>query len=157
SEFVFMSPPGIAIVGVGGLFPSFENQPTTPERLWQLVLAAADTARHVPPGRWLLDPETAYAAEVGKTDHVYSRRGCFLDPFDVGARGPALPPDLVSEPDPLFCLTLRAGTEAWRSAQTQSLDHRRVGVILGALALPTEKASEIGRNILGGAFAERTG
>src|SRR6516165_7830273 len=100
-----MSPsPRIAIVGMGGLFPSRDGRPTTPERLWELVLAGTDTAREVPPGRWLLDPQEAYSPNVGAADHVYSRRGCFLDPFDVDATDLNIPPDQLAQLDPLFHL-----------------------------------------------------
>ena len=151
------TPPHIAIVGIGGLFPSplGSDRPTTPDRLWELVLGRSDTAREVPPGRWLLSPEEAYDPAIATPDHVYSKRGCYLDPFQLDLTGLDLEPALVAELDPLFHLTLRAGSEAFRSAVTQNLDRQRVGVILGLLALPTEKASELARVYLGRTFAEK--
>src|SRR4051812_36274675 len=103
------SPPRIAIVGLGGLYPTaLGGAATTPERLWQLVLAGVTAARDVPPGRWLLPPGEAYSPRVAEPDHVYSRRGCFLDPF-ASPDGLDLPPDLLAGLDPVFHLTLRAG------------------------------------------------
>ena len=54
----------IAIVGVGGLFPSAAS----PEQLWDRVVAAEDTARPVPPGRWLLAADEAYDPAVPRAD-----------------------------------------------------------------------------------------
>lgn len=42
----------IAIVAVGGLFPSAPS----PDRLWDAVVAGADLSRDVPEGRWILSP-----------------------------------------------------------------------------------------------------
>src|SRR5262249_32050976 len=88
-------------------------------------------------------------------DHVYCRRGCFIDDFTLDPAGLDLPPDLVAGLDPLFHLTLLAGRHAWRSAKTDKLDRDRVAVILGNIALPTEKASALARACLGRTFAEK--
>jgi acyl transferase domain-containing protein/3-hydroxymyristoyl/3-hydroxydecanoyl-(acyl carrier protein) dehydratase len=148
----------IAIVGIGGLFPSLpDGGPTTPERLWDLVIGRADTARAVPTGRWLLPPEEVFDPTVGVPDRVYSKHGCYVDPFPLDLNGLDLAPELVADLDPLFHFTLRAGAEAFRSAVTHSLDRRRAGVVLGVLALPTEKASALARAYLGRTFAETAG
>ena len=55
----------------------------------------------------------------------------------------------------MFHLTLHAGVQAWCAARTDDLDRSRVGIILGNIALPTEKASELARTILGRTFAEK--
>ena len=68
-------PPRVAIVGMGGLFPSA----ATRSGLWADVLAAADRSRDVPPGRWMLDPDAIFDPAVAAPDNVYSRRGYFLD------------------------------------------------------------------------------
>ncbi len=138
-------PPRVAIVGMGGLFPSS----ATPERLWADVLAAADRSRDVPPGRWMLDPDEVFDPAVAAPDRVYSRRGYFLDGV------PRDPSDPNGDLDPVFHLTLFAGRQAFASGVTHGLDRRRVGVILGDIVLPTEKASILARNILGRTFAEK--
>ncbi len=150
--------PRIAIVGTGGLFPSLPGGgPTTPGRLWELILGRADTARAVPRGRWLLPPDEAFDPTVGVPDRVYSKHGCYVDPFALDIDALDLAPELVAELDPVFHLTLRTGVEAFRSAVTHSLDRRRVGVVLGLLALPTEKASALARAYFGRTFAESAG
>src|SRR6185437_3001051 len=54
-------------------------------------------------------------------------------------------------------LTLHAGRQAWNVGVTDTLDRRRVGVILGGIALPTEKASALARHYLGRTFFEKRG
>ena len=63
--------------------------------------------------------------------------------------------ELLAQLDPLFHLTLAAGNEAFFSAQTTNLDRRRVGVILGNIQLPTDKASALAREVLGPAFEQQ--
>jgi acyl transferase domain-containing protein/3-hydroxymyristoyl/3-hydroxydecanoyl-(acyl carrier protein) dehydratase len=145
--------PRVAIVGAGGVFPSAP----TPQHLWGNVLRAADVSREVPPGRWLLPPEVVFDPVVGRPDCVYSCRGYFLDPFTLDLAGIDLPSELLSELDPAFHLALHAGRQAFQAAVTRTLDRRRVGVVLGHIALPTEKASALARRYLGRTFCEKAG
>jgi acyl transferase domain-containing protein/3-hydroxymyristoyl/3-hydroxydecanoyl-(acyl carrier protein) dehydratase len=138
----------IAIVGMGGLFPSPDGTASC-EQLWQQVLHGIDAARPVPPGRWLLDPDDVFDPGIAVADRTYSRHGCFLGPFTVDPAGLDLPADLLAQLDPVYHLALHAGREAFRSARTESLDRGKVGVILGCIALPTEKVSALAREILG--------
>src|SRR5207249_1063724 len=48
-----------------------------------------------------------------------------------------------------------AGQQAFASGATRGMDRSRVGVILGGIVLPTEKASVLARNYLGRTFAEK--
>jgi acyl transferase domain-containing protein/3-hydroxymyristoyl/3-hydroxydecanoyl-(acyl carrier protein) dehydratase len=136
---------------VGGLFPSAAG----PERLWANVLAGIDATREVPPGRWLLDPRDAYDPAIARPDRVYSLRGCFLDEIPQNAEGLDLPADLLAQLDPVFHLALHAGRQAFASGVTHALDRHRVGVILGNIALPTERVSALARAYLGRTFAEK--
>ena len=151
------SPPGeggrIAIVAMGGLFPSAPS----PAHLWAHILAGVDAAREVPPGRWLLDPRDAYDPAIARPDRVYSLRGYFLDEIPVDPSALDLPADLLTQLDPVFHLALHAGRQAFASGVTDHLDRRRVGVILGNIALPTERVSALARSYLGRTLAEKIG
>jgi hypothetical protein len=136
---------------MGGLFPSANS----PERLWTRVLAGADAAREVPPGRWLLDPRDAYDPAIARPDRVYSLSGYFLDEISLNPAGLGLPADLLAQLDPVFHLALHAGRQAFESGVTKHLDRSRVGVILGNIALPTERVSALARAYLGRTFAEK--
>jgi acyl transferase domain-containing protein/3-hydroxymyristoyl/3-hydroxydecanoyl-(acyl carrier protein) dehydratase len=142
---------GVAIVGLGGVYPAA----ATAEALWQNVLARVDAASEPPPGRWLLGPDAAFDPAVARPDRVYSRRACFVEPFALDPEGLDVDPALLAGLDPLFHLALYAGRQAWQAGVTAGLDRSRVGVILGSIALPTEKASELARLYLGEAHFGR--
>jgi acyl transferase domain-containing protein len=114
----------IAIVGMGGIFPSPGAARTTPARLWELVLGAVDASRDVPEGRWALSPDECFAPEVGAVDKVYSRRGYFIDSCRCDPAGLDISADVLARLDPLFHLTLAAGVEAFAPAATGRRQHR---------------------------------
>ncbi len=139
--------PPIAVVGVGTAFPGALD----PDTFWRGILAKVDQARTPPPGRWILPPEEALGDGV-QLDRVYSLRGCFVDPVHVSAEGLDLDPGLLDRLDPLYHLVLHAGRAAFADAVTSTLDRRRAGVVLAAIALPTDAASTITRQVFGRAI-----
>ncbi|MCH8805345.1 MAG: hypothetical protein IH986_04585, partial [Planctomycetes bacterium] len=134
----------IAVVGLGGLFP---DAPTL-EAYWRNIVGRVDTTREVPPGRWSLDPRDLLDSEGGP-DSVLSTRACFVEAFELDAEGLALDPALLRDLDPLFHLVLHVGRAAWRGGETRTLDPERVGVILAAIALPTDASSALTRELHG--------
>src|SRR5262245_39029286 len=126
-------------------------------RFWENVAAAADCSRDVPPGRWVLPSERCTDPRMANPDTVYSTRGYYLDPFEPDLEGLALDSALVSQLDPLFHLVLDVGNRAWRAARTKEIDCSRVGVVLGNICLPTDKSSELCREILGSRLRLRGG
>lgn len=141
----------IAIVGMAGLFPGARDL----AGFWANVLAARDGSRDVPADRWILAAANAFDPRIALPDHVYSLRGYFLDPIELDLAGLAIERELIAQLDPLFHLVLHVGKQAFQDAVTASLDRSRVGVILGNIALPTEKASALAREILAPLFAEK--
>jgi len=144
--------PSVAIVGVGGIFPGAPDLTA----FWETIRLAKSAAREVPEGRWQIPAGTAFDAEAGKADHVYSRRGCFIEaiPPLSELNGLKIDPKVISGLDPLFHLLLHAGKRAFDSAVTKPLDRSRIGVIIGNLALPSEKSAELTRSFLGRTFEE---
>ena len=143
----------VAIVGVGGIFP---KSPTL-EHFWANITGNVNTARRPPEGRWLLDPDQIYDPVVGTADKVYSEKACFIDGSlqDLCLDGLDIPAEFLSELDPMFHLLLHAGRQAYLDGVSQHLERDRVGVILGNLALPSEKSSALARNYLGRTFEEK--
>ncbi len=135
----------IAIVGLGGVFPQARDL----SAFWEMVRLGTSAAREVPADRWLLDPSALVSPQV-EPDRVLSNRACFLESLDLEMDDFGIDARWVRELDPLIRITLRAGHDAWKSATTASLDPNRVGVLLGNIALPTEKASQIARELFGG-------
>src|SRR6185369_13165093 len=148
-----MQSPSVAIVGIGGIFPD------APEliQFWDNIRLAKSAAREVPAGRWQIPADTAFDPEVGKADHVYSRRGCFIEKLPSASElsGISLDPATLKGLDPLFHLLLHAGKRAFDSGVTKPLDRSRIGVIIGNLALPSEKSAELSRSFLGRTFEEK--
>lgn len=142
----------IAIVGIGGIFPGAPDLPT----YWKNISLGIDAGRHVPNGRWYLSAEKAYAPWPPAPDRVYSTWGCFVEEFSFDPWGLKLDPGLLDRLDPMFLLGLHAARAAYYDAhQLSGIDHSRVGVILGNIALPTESTSAICRDILGRTFVEK--
>jgi len=147
-------PQPIAIVGVGGRFPSA----TTLADYWRIIAEARCVAREVPADRWPLPAQDYYDARVGTEDRVYSLRGCFLDEFTPNLSGLDFDPAWLAQLDPLFSLTLDVGRQAFLNVKShERLDRVRTGVILANLILPTETASSITREVLGGALRRKLG
>ncbi|HJV33500.1 beta-ketoacyl synthase N-terminal-like domain-containing protein [Geomonas sp.] len=145
--------PSVAIVGIGGIFPDAPDLTT----FWENIRLGKSAAREVPDGRWQIAADTAFDADAGKADHVYSRRGCFIDalPPVSDLAGLSIDPQTMTGLDPLFHLLLHAGKRAFESAVTHPLDRTRIGVIIGNLALPSERSAEITRAYLGRTFEEK--
>jgi PfaB family protein len=148
-----MQSPSVAIVGIGGIFPDAPDLTT----FWDNIRLAKSATREVPKGRWQLSADAAFDPEPGKADHVYSRRGCFIDALPSACELPGLLLEaaFIKDLDPLFHLLLHAGTRAFDSAVTAPLDRSRIGVIIGNLALPSEKSAELSRSLLGRSFEEK--
>ena len=145
--------PRIAIVGIGGLFPGAQ----TLDQFWQNILNGVDSSRDVPPGRWLLDPADAIAPGTAIEDRVPHSRGYYLDQIPCDTDGLNLDRGWFEQLDPVFHLIVHAGVQAFRDAKTDSIDRRRAGVILGHIALPTEKSSALAVETLGRTFFEKLG
>ena len=136
----------IAIVSFAGRFP---GSGADLDRFWQNVAGAIDCSSDVPMDRWALPPELCTDPRIANPDTVYSTRGYYLDPFAPDLTDLALETDLVEQLDPLFHLVLDVGNRAWRSAKTEKVDRQRVGVVLGNICLPTDRSSDLCREILG--------
>lgn len=147
-----MKQPAIAIVGMGGIFPDAPDLDT----FWRNILSGKASAKEAPADRWLLAVEDAFDPEQGKADHVYSKRGCFIEgtvALDYDAL--RVSADLVRQLDPMYHLLLQAGLSALQDASGRDWDHSATGVIVGNLALPTEQSSAWARAILGRTLEEK--
>jgi acyl transferase domain-containing protein/3-hydroxymyristoyl/3-hydroxydecanoyl-(acyl carrier protein) dehydratase len=127
----------IAIVGFGGVFPGARSL----DEFWQLIERGVDTSRPVPAGRWVLDPQSIQSPVPGTPDRVLTDRGCFIEGFQLDPAWLNLPADLLRELDPSVHLLLEAGRNAFASAKMEAQDLLRIGVVMGNIVLPTEKAS----------------
>ncbi|MBS2033642.1 type I polyketide synthase [bacterium] len=128
----------IAVVGLGAMLPGAFSL----EQFWSNLIQKVDVSREAPAGRWVLPPDLAYDPR-GSADHVVSKRGFFLDPFELDPAGLNLDPGWLKDLDPLYKVALQASREAFLDGQHAGLDRSRVGVILAAIALPTDGSSAL--------------
>jgi len=142
--------PLVAVVGLGGLFPGAPDL----DAFWQVCESGQDTSQPVPPGRWLIPPELAVDPHPGRSDCVLSDRGYFLDDIPI-AVGLAVGADELARLDPSVWLAVHVCRQAWDSACVTHVDPRRVGVVLGHIALPTDRVSALAREVLEPLFAGR--
>lgn len=140
----------IAVVGMGCVFPGAMDL----AQFWRNIVGCVDQTREVPAGRWVMCPSRAHAEGVAP-DRVLSTRACFVDDFAFDPTGLGVDSRLIDQLDPLYKMVLHAGRDAWQCGMTASLDRARVGVILAAIALPTDGSSTITRHILGSDFAAK--
>jgi acyl transferase domain-containing protein/3-hydroxymyristoyl/3-hydroxydecanoyl-(acyl carrier protein) dehydratase len=137
----------IAIVGMGGIFPGASNI----DGFWSNIVNCVNMAREVPQGRWIASPETIYHP-TPIPDKTYSRKACFVDNFSFDPHQLEINPELIAQLDPLYHFVLHAGRDAFFDCEITNLDKNRTGVILAAIALPTDSSSRFTRKIIGHAF-----
>ena len=128
----------IAVVGLGAMLPGAFSL----DQFWSNLIQKIDVSREAPAGRWVLPPELAYDPR-GSNDHVVSKRGFYLDPFELDPAGLLLDKEWLKDLDPLYKVALQASREAFLDGRHEALDRSRVGVILAAIALPTDGSSAL--------------
>ncbi len=135
--------PPIAVVGFSGVFP----KATGGHDFWRNIVGKVDAAIDVPAERWIGPLDWVYS-RTPKPDMAYSRRACLVDDFKIDPSGFQIDADLVQSLDPLHQWVLHASRDALKDCRAD-IDGRRIGIILAAIALPTDLSSEISRRCLG--------
>ena len=133
----------IAVVGMAGIFPGAPDLPT----YWRNIVSKFDANREVSPERWVADAERM----VNRTpapDKAFHRRGCFVDPLAFDPTGFDLAPDLLQDLDPMVHLVLSVGRTAVSDPMPIRFNRKRTGVVLASIALPTDAASTLSRNLI---------
>lgn len=128
-------PYAIAVVGLGGVFPSAPDVPA----FWANILSGHDASREVPAERWPSDPAWFRANGIGP-DGVGSLRACLLDHIPE-------PQSAVAGLDDLSRLSLVAAEMTLADARGELPDRSRVATILASIALPTVESSRISEEI----------
>ena len=151
-------PYNIAIVSMAGLLPGADSL----DAFWDNLVHKRDACRVVGKDRWQVEP-TQMTTSGLQPDKAVSQVACLLNPdMDYCFDGLDLVADLVHDLDPLHRIVLHAGREAFFGARHSAINRQRTGVILAAIALPTDASSRIAEKILGShlerhLFGSRTG
>jgi acyl transferase domain-containing protein/NAD(P)-dependent dehydrogenase (short-subunit alcohol dehydrogenase family) len=118
----------VAIIGMGCLFP----RSTGLKEYWQLLYHGKDAISEIPETHW--QPEEYFDSDPNRPDHVYCKRGGFLDPvlFDPTEFG--IIPSSLAATDTSQLLGLLAAKMALEDSgygDGQTFDRDRTSVILG--------------------------
>lgn len=140
----------IAVVGMAGIFPGAPDLPT----YWRNIVAKFDANREVPPNRWVADAERM-VNQTPTPDRAFHRRGCFVDPVSCDPSGFDLPPHLLKDLDPMVHMVLSVGRTAVSVPTPIRINHKRTGVVLAAIALPTDAASTLSRDLIRGLIEQQ--
>lgn len=138
-------PYAVAVVGLGGVFPSAPHV----EAFWDNILSGYDATKEVPAWRWPADP-AEFAARGAGPDGVLSLRACLLD--DVPE--PRTPRAKELELDDLSRLALVAAEMALADSHAGLKDRARVATILASIALPTQESSQLSEELFCGTLAQ---
>ena len=139
----------IAVVGMAGLFPGASNL----EDFWHNIINQISADVDVGEDRWSIDPDSMYHSGI-QVDKAYSKRCCLIKDFNFDPAGINLDQSLIASLDPLYHIVLHCGREAINGLAPSSLNRQRTGVVLAAIALPTDTAAAVTNDILGSAFEE---
>ncbi|UCD79375.1 MAG: hypothetical protein JSW26_28925 [Desulfobacterales bacterium] len=140
----------IAVVGMAGLFPGAVNL----DLFWQNIINKVDAVGEADANRWQVDPGSMVSRGF-QPDKAYSKYCCLLPDFIFDPSGLALDEGLITALDPLYHVVLHVGREALAGIPQSSLNRHRTGVVLAAIALPTDATSTITRKVLGTALEEK--
>jgi len=140
----------IAIVGLSGVFPGAPD----PDSLWRLIVEKKEGICSIPPERRTAASEQLWSAAPAP-DRAISRRAGLIRRFDFDPGDCRLGHDLVRKLDPMHRLALCTGRSAWRSFCAEPVDPYRAGVIMASIALPTDSASRLCRDLVVGFIRRR--
>jgi acyl transferase domain-containing protein/3-hydroxymyristoyl/3-hydroxydecanoyl-(acyl carrier protein) dehydratase len=136
-----------AIVGMNGVFPGAPDLAS----FWKMLVEGRHAFRQATRKQWPVSPESLLHHEKAFPDKVFSLYGCYVDLQALQLpQLPNLDAAFIDQLDPVFKLGLIAAAGAWQEAQTESIDHSRVKVIIGNIVLPTQATSQIANDWLTG-------
>jgi len=133
----------IAVVGMAGIFPQAINS----YQFIDNIMNKKDCVIKLPDNRW---PGSAneFLSKQNIPDRAVSNKAGLIEQFDFDPHGFNINKDLTMELDPVHKLVLQAGRDAFSQCSHTSVSKKRTGVILAAIALPTDASSKISWQII---------
>ncbi len=132
-----------AVVGMAGVFPQAGNT----EIFLDHILHKKNCIIKVPDHRWA-GPVQRFVSKSLLPDMAISDKAGLIENFDFDPTGFFLDESLLCLLDPVHQFALHAGREAFLNCFHTKEDKKRTGVILAAIALPTEASSRFSRQML---------
>lgn len=119
---------GIAVIGVGAMFPDATNV----EEYWKNIVTGHDSIRAIPLSHWR--PEDYFDADPKKPDHTYSQAGGFLKPYAFDPLKFGIAPHAIEATDTTQLLGMVCAHEALVDAgygPGREFNHDRTSCIIG--------------------------
>ncbi|WP_027358592.1 type I polyketide synthase [Desulforegula conservatrix] len=120
----------IAITGIGCIFP----KSTGAKEFWRALFMGLDCVGEVPESHW--SPSDYYDEDPQKPDHVYCKRGGFIDPQAYDPSEFGIPPSILEATDSSQLLGLIAAKMALNDAGYgeggKEFNRNKTSVIIGA-------------------------
>ncbi len=135
----------IAVVGMEGVFPKADNISQFINNIFQ----KKNSITPVPEHRWIC-PVKKFISQVPTPDKAICSVAGFIDHFNFDPTGFLIDKDLLSQLDPVHQLVLHASRQAFLQCSHTQEEKRRTGVILAAIALPTQSASRFSQQVIFG-------
>ncbi len=133
----------IAVVGMAGVFPKALDT----SQFLDNIIHKTDCVITVPDHRWT-GPVNDFISKDHLPDKAVSNKAGLIEHFHFNPDGFLVDKDLLSTLDPLHQLVLHAGRDAFLQCFHTKEDKKRTGVILAAIALPTDASSQLSRQII---------
>ncbi len=133
----------IAIVGMSGVFP---QAPDIGQYL-KNILEKKNSIIRVPDHRWP-GPVKKFISPKGIEDRAISDKAGLIENFSFDPSGFKIDSGLLEQLDPVHQLVLHAGRDAFYQCAHTPETIQRTGVILAAIALPTQASTAISGQIL---------
>ncbi|MFZ5572107.1 MAG: beta-ketoacyl synthase N-terminal-like domain-containing protein, partial [Thermodesulfobacteriota bacterium] len=124
-----MTPPPIAIIGMGCLFPRGADI----KEFWRLLAKGEDAVTEIPDTHWSV--KDYYHQNPKQPDHTYCRKGGFLSPVAYDPAEFGIPPNILEATDTSQLLGLLVAKRALEDAgygADRQFNREGVSVILGA-------------------------
>ncbi len=135
----------IAIVGLSGIFPGAGDGNLS--QFCRNIMEKREAVCDVPPDRWTL-PQEAIVSSDDQPDSACSNRAGMITGFQFDPYGFHMPSELLWQLDPLQQMVLQTGRKALNQCHASPQILEKTGVVLAAIALPTERASQLAWEIV---------
>ncbi|MCP4673907.1 MAG: beta-ketoacyl synthase, partial [Desulfobacula sp.] len=135
----------IAVVGMANIFPKALNS----GQFLDNIIHKRDCIITVPGHRWP-GPVNDFISKKNLPDKAVSKKAGIVENFHFDPEDFLIDKDLLSCLDPLHQIVLQAGRDAFSQCYHTKEDKKRTGVILAAIALPTDASSEVSWQIICG-------
>ena len=140
----------IAVVGMAGLFPGASDL----HAYWQNIVSKSAATREAPADRWIADRDHMVSS-LPAPDKALNSRCCIVDRLDFDPSGLNLDPGLITDLDPLYHMVLDVGRRSVSDPAQITLNRQRTGIVLAAIALPTDASSSVTRELFRALFEKK--